>query len=255
MEKKYRIPSLLRGMKVVEYIINQEQDATFAEISEKFSIPKTTLFRILSTLIEKNWIEKHGDTYRSGYRLLQLGMRALSKMELRQVAIPYLHLLGQQTGETAHLGILSEKRCLIIAVCDGPRHIKISSRPGTLTALHCSAPGKVLLSFCIGDNLEAFLNGEHLEKRTPNTITDIQALKQESQTIVRQGYAVDNREYYQDVRCVAAPIKNADGSVIAAIGITAPAVNLPQEMTAETAMKVIEVANMISRDLGHHHDF
>jgi len=247
----YRVNSILRSIKVLERIVSSEETITFAEIARDSGIPKTTLFRILSTLGREKWIEKRGQGYMPGYRLIQLGMRALSKIELRDVAAPFLRDLSMQTEETAHLVTLFGRYCLITEVCDGPKHIKIACRPGTMTELYCSAPGKVFLAFTIGaDNLRAFYRDVSLKKRTGKTITSIGALAEEVTRVAEQGYAVDDTEYYEDVRCIAAPVRDAMGRTIAAVGITAPVLSLKKDSVKPTAAEVMKTGDLISRALG-----
>jgi DNA-binding IclR family transcriptional regulator len=251
MEKGYTIPSLQRGIRIVEAILGKDNGLSALELEEQFGIPKTTIFRILHTLQNESWLEKHGERYLAGHRLIQSGLQALSGMELRRVSVPFLDKLSKETGETAHLGIWAGKQVMVAEVCDGPKHIRIACRAGTLTPAHCSSLGKVLLAGVVGsENLQAFYKGEILEKRTPSTITDLDELAAELDKTVAQGYAVDDREYYEDVRCVASPVRNAFGGVVAALGITATTLTLKESMIPEIAAKVAEVAREVSLALG-----
>ncbi len=251
MEKGYTIPSLQRGIRIVEAILRQGNGSTALELEEEFGIPKTTIFRILHTLQKENWLEKQGDRYLAGHRLIQNGMQALSGMELRRIAVPYLDRLSRETEETAHLGVWAGKKVMLVEVCDGPKHIRIASRAGSLTPAHCSSLGKVLLANVVGpENLKQFYEGETLEKRTPNTITDLAVLANELEKVKEQGYAVDEREYYEDVRCVAAPVQNAFSSTIAALGITATTLTLHESMILDVAAKVMKIAKDVSQALG-----
>jgi DNA-binding IclR family transcriptional regulator len=250
MKNNYIVPSLKNSFTILEILANNNV-FTLKEISHRTSIPKTTIFRILYTLEQEGVIEKQGDKYTIGFRVIQLGMAALSKMELRNIAIPFLYELSIKLGETSHLAVLSDRKSLIIEVCDSPHPVKISSRPGTLVSLHCSATGKVLLAFAIGaENIDEYYEGMKLEQRTDNTITSISEFKKEIQKILNQGYAVDNEEYYENVRCLAAPIKNAFGKTVAAIGITATTFRFKPEMTQSASTEVIRVATEISKKLG-----
>jgi DNA-binding IclR family transcriptional regulator len=250
MKNNYIVPSLKNSFTILEILANNNV-FTLKEISHRTSIPKTTIFRILYTLEQEGVIEKQGDKYTIGFRVIQLGMAALSKMELRNIAIPFLYELSIKLGETSHLAVLSDRKSLIIEVCDSPHPVKISSRPGTLVSLNCSATGKVLLAFAIGaENIDEYYEGMKLEQRTDNTITSISEFKKEIQKILNQGYAVDNEEYYENVRCLAAPIKNAFGKTVAAIGITATTFRFKPEMTQSASTEVIRVATEISKKLG-----
>jgi DNA-binding IclR family transcriptional regulator len=250
MAKDNSVSSVVRTIRVVRHIVDSERPVTFNDLHANLGIAKTTLFRILASLRKAGWIEKTGASYQVGIGVLQLGMRALGKMEVRKKAIPWVDKLSRLTGETAHLVVLSGKRGLIVEVCDGPKHIKISSRPGTFTHLHCSAAGKVLLAFAVQEEVESFLNGETLDAQTKNTITDMEELKKEIAKVVRKGYAVDEMEYYDNVRCVAAPVHDVYGRTVAALGVTAPAMNFKPRQLPSVARTVKEIADCISRSMG-----
>ncbi len=250
MKKNYIVPSLKNSFTILEILANNN-GFTLQEISQKTSIPKTTVFRILYTLKQEGVIEKKNDKYSIGFRVIKLGMVALSRMELRNIAIPFLYELSIKLGETSHLAVLSDRKSLIVEVCDSPHPVKISSRPGTLVSLNCSATGKVLLAFSIGaENIDEYFEDMKLEKRTENTITSISELKKEIQKILNQGYAVDNEEYYENVRCIAAPVQNAFNKTVAAIGITATTFRFKPEMTESASREVISIAREISKKLG-----
>lgn len=251
MGKNYNIPSLERGIKVVEAVLQEENGLTSLELEERLEIPKTTIFRILYTLQNESWLEKKGDCFVSGHRLILNGMRALRRIELRGIAMPFLDKLSKNTEETAHLGIWAGKKVMVAEVCDGPKHIRIASRAGTLIDPHCSSLGKILLAYTVGsENLESFFEGQTLEQRTPNSITDLNELKSELERVKQNGYAEDNMEYHKDVRCLAAPIRDASGSVVSAVGITATILTFNKSMIPDVAIQVTRIANEISKALG-----
>jgi DNA-binding IclR family transcriptional regulator len=251
MQKGYTIPSLQRGILVVEEVLKRENGTTALELEEKLAIPKTTIFRILHTLQKENWLDKKGDRFVSGHRLIQTGLLALSGMELRRISLPFLDLLSRETAETAHLGVWAGKMVMVAEVCDGPKHIRIACRAGTLTPAHCSSLGKVLLAYTVGaENMQSFFEGVTLEKRTANTLTDLGELATELKKVKQQGYAVDEREYYDEVRCLAAPVRNAFGDVVAAVGITATTLTFPKDAIPASAEKAVQIAGRISEALG-----
>ena len=247
----YSIPSLRRGFEIVEAVVQNEDGLTALELEERLHIPKTTVFRILQTLQKEKWLEKRGDSYVAGHRLVKSSMQALSQVKLRSIARPYMEQLSHDTQETSHIGVMTGKKVMLVEVCDGPRHIRVACRAGTVTVPHASSLGKVLLAYEVGsENLENFFAGVELEQRTANTITTIEELKKELDRIKMQGYAVDNLEYHDDVRCLAAPVWNAFGQVVAAVGITATTLTFDLEMVPETAEKVKKIASDISVALG-----
>ena len=248
-KNKYSIPILKRSLAVIELINSAENGLSSGELENLISIPRSSMFRILNTLVEAKWLQKQYNRYLPGSRMIQSGMLALSRIELRRVAIPFMNELTRETSETSHMGILSGTDILIVEVCDGPKHIYIASRPGLLLHPHCSSIGKVILAFCV-DDIEAFFKGKVLEKRTPAAITDYDALRQELETVRKKGYGFDNTEYYKDVRCLAAPICDRHGIDVGAIGITATSLSFKKEMETDMAVIVKRYADKISSAIG-----
>lgn len=248
---KYIVPGLLYGINVLSEIVDSSEGLSLKELSSKMNIPKTTLFRILHTLEKEGLIEKNNDRFECSFKLVKMGMSALSKMDVRNIATPVLYDLSHTIHETSHLAVMSGKSSLIIEVCDSPDPVNISSRAGTSVSLHCSATGKVLLSWGIGpDNLDDFYNGTTLNRYTDNTIVTISGLKKECLKIIDQGYAVDEEEYHEGIRCLAAPIYNAYGKIAAAVGITAATFRFSPDKIEKYSASVREAASMISQKLG-----
>jgi DNA-binding IclR family transcriptional regulator len=251
MPTKYGIPTLSRAIKIIELLSTSENGLTLNEIETALHIPKTTAFRILRTLQSEEWVEKELDCFSTGQRMIQFGLLALSKIELKKLAPPHLDKLSKLTGETSHMGVLYNNQVLIVDVCEGPKHIKISSRPGSLVAAHCSSLGKILLSAMNEDNLDLFANSCRFSKLTQNTITELEKLKKELDLVRSQGYSVDNMEYFDNVRCIAAPVRNAGGEIIAAIGVTAVTVSLKKNMVPSVAKVVKQIATEFSKEMGY----
>ncbi|MBN2051047.1 MAG: helix-turn-helix domain-containing protein, partial [Spirochaetales bacterium] len=110
MEKDYRIPVLVRSMTIIDCISNENKGIGFVELQSRLGVPKTTLFRILHTLEREDWIERTQDRYHLGYKMIHYGMVTLSRRNLRNVAMPFLRQLMEETGENAHLAVLSGKK-------------------------------------------------------------------------------------------------------------------------------------------------
>lgn len=250
MASNYMIPVLERTMNVLQHISEHKEGTTFPHILEQLKIPKTTLFRILQTLEAHNWISKKGDRYTIGYMIIHYGLSGLSGRNVRIISQPYLEELRTLTTETAHLAVLSGKKSMIIEVSDSLKHLKLTSPIGSLLDLHCTAHGKVFLAFKIKEDLDLFYKDTALTKRTERTLIDIPSLKEEQKKVVKNGYAVDDREYYDNVRCLAAPVWGQDNEVVAAIGITATIQDFPTTLIPQIARQVIDIARKISREMG-----
>jgi len=251
MSTDYRVPVLLKTMKIIDLISGQKEGLSFVEILNALNLPKATLFRILHTLETENWIQKKGDKYSLGFMMIHYGLSGLSGRTIRKVSLPFLEELRLLTTETSHLAVMSGKKSMIVEVCDSQKHIKLSSPMGSLLDLHCTAHGKVFLAYKITEDLNRFYENETLARRTGQTITDVPSLKEEIRRVLKNGYALDDTEFYDDVRCLAAPVWGQDNEVVGAVGITATTQDFPREMIPSMAEKVISVARKISREMGN----
>jgi len=162
-----------------------------------------------------------------------------------------LQELRQDIGETVHLVIRNGDQGVYIDKVETRQTLRMYSEIGNKIPLYCTAVGKVLLSHLGRDKLEKMYKGKKLKKYTKNTITDWEEFFNELKRVRRQGYAVDNEEYEQEIRCVAAPVKNYEGQVIAAVSVSGPAFRITKEKVEEIAGKVKKKALLMSKRLGY----
>ena len=245
----HTIPNLLRACKVIKLISKNPGGLTSSEIETLLDIPQTTAFRILRTLMLEGFVEKKQSRFYSAAGLFEVGLNALGGNELRRASVPILQILSNHTGFTSHLAIPSDKQSLILEVCDSPNPVRVASRPGSLADLHCSSTGKVFLAYRYYDKLAEYANFKS-SRRTEKTILSIGQLRAEINHIIKLGYAVDDREYHKDIRCLAAPIFNSKSQAIASIGITAPQREFPRSTISEVAKAVLQAASKITKMLG-----
>lgn len=248
--EQYLTPNLVKALEVIKLLAENEQGLSSSDIEKRISIARTTAFRILKSLCHKEMAQKRGGLYFAGPMLYEVGLQALSRLPLRQRAVPVLQELTRQTGHTSHLAVPSGWHSLILEVCDSPSPIRVASRSGTLAHLHCSATGKLFLSYLYRDRLDEFCAQTQPQARTPKTITEIDALKKMIVQVSQQGFALDNEEYHLGVRCLAAPVFDMHKQVIAAVGITGPATEILIEMIPSLSKIVIASATDLSRSLG-----
>lgn len=250
MPPSYTIPALARSFAVIDYISKSPEGVTFSDIVSHLKAPKASIYRILYTLEQASWIEKKGDRYHLDYMFIHYGMLTLARRDLPQVAAPHLQQLMEDLGETSHLAVLSGKRSMLAAVNESKNHIKLSSPVGTLLPLNCTSHGKVLLAWAVKEPLETFLKNVELVDRTPRSLTSITDLTRELNIIRRQGYALDNIEFFDDIRCCAAPVFDGSGACIGAVGITATTARFPLSKVEEISARVQLAAADISQAMG-----
>lgn len=250
MATDYQIPVLLRTIQVIDLIANNKQGITFAEMLTVLDIPKTSLFRIILTLEAENLLSKTGDRYTIGYMLIHFGLKGLTGRNIRTISLPYLQELSNLTTETSHLAIPTGIKSMIVEVCDNKKHIKPSSSIGSLIELYCSAHGKIFLAYNLKENVESIYSDDSLIAKTKHTITSVTDLKREIDLVLTNGYAVDDMEYRDDIRCLAAPILGMDNKILGAIGITATIHDFTADMIPSVAEQVIFISQKISREMG-----
>ncbi len=244
------VPSLARACEALHLLVDCAEGLTAAEFSRRAGLSRATAFRVLKTLCAVGMAEQHEMLYRPGPRLLQLGTQVLDGHGLRVAAIPVLRRLADEVGHTAHLAVRAGDRGLILEVCDSPSLLRVASRPGTSVWLHCSATGKAMLATMSDTEAEATVAEAGYQRLTDRTIMGWRDLRPELKRARRRGYAVDDREYHDDVRCVAAAIGEAGGPASAAIGITGPASVLTIARLPAAAEAVAAAAHELSGRAG-----
>jgi DNA-binding IclR family transcriptional regulator len=246
------LKSLRKAIRVLECFSLQEPRLALSEIARRAELPLSTAHRILATLRAARIVEQEGDRdlYRLGLKLLELGSMVLANMELHREALPFIEELAHESGETIHLGVFDGSGVVSIEKMDSPHGLASQVTVGRSAPAYCTAVGKALLAF----QPEAVL--EHICQRgltgyTPRTITDPARLRKELEKVRTGGYAVDDGEHHSGVRCVAAPIRNHSGNVVASLSISGPAVRISKEAIPSLAQRVREVAGKLSARLGY----
>jgi IclR family acetate operon transcriptional repressor len=169
---------------------------------------------------------------------------------LVRVANEPLKTLAAETNETAHLAVREGRKALFIDHVTSSHVISISGQTGELVPLYCTSHGKALLSDFEEQELVDLFGDKPLKAYTKNTNQSIRSLAAECRSIRERGFATDESEYLEGVRCLAAPIRDGEGGVIASIGISAPAARFPQEREGEVAARVVTVAAEIGEMVG-----
>ena len=223
------------------------------EISEKLGLYPSTTHRILDTLKHWGYVEQdfHTQKYQLGLKALELGMAKLHKMDLVREATPYLKELVKQCNETVHLGVLEEGEVLYLAKKESSQTIRMISYVGKRAPLHCTALGKVLLTYLSTEERKKILGEKVLPRLTEKTITDKKELEKELGKVKKQGFALDREENEKDVCCIAAPIRNYQGEVIAALSISSPVFRIERNAQNNLKDALLKTSEKISQRLGY----
>lgn len=252
-QSPYTIEALQRGLQVLSLFNRETSSLSLTEIKEAASLNKTTAFRIISTLETTGYLERDPETkrYRPGLKVLQLGFTAVSSLEFRQVARPYLRRLSQEVGETISLSVLDGMDVVYVDRVRNQQIVGILLGIGSRIPAHCGSMGKAMLANLPPEELARRLD-QPLQACTPSSITDRAALEAELAQVRLQGYAFNDQELEIGLRAVAAPIWDNHNQVVAAINITGTVRTISYErMATELASKVKETADQISQALGY----
>jgi IclR family KDG regulon transcriptional repressor len=245
------VRSILRTIKILEFLGNNE-GSNVTEISKSLGFPKSTTHGILFTLEKENMITKDQHfRYHLGLKLFELGSMAQMGLEIRKIGAPFLKKLNAELDETVHLTVLEGNEVLYVDCLESSKRLRTYSVIGVRAPLYCTSVGKAILAFLEKEEIEHILNTTHLEKFTENTITDKAFLMDELNMIVQRGYAVDNMEHEEGLRCVGAPIWNRTGKVFAAISISGPSQRVTLGNVSEIGKMVMTQAEKISEQLGY----
>jgi DNA-binding IclR family transcriptional regulator len=252
-QERYVIPNLRNACRILKLLGETPDGHKAADIGRLLKIPVTTTLRIMATLHLEGFVRKNGTHFELGPVLIQLGNASLAGTEIRTAALPVLEKLTEKTDETSHLAIPCDDRSLIVAVQDSPHPLRAASRPGFLAELHCSSTGKTLLAFLHFDRLSEFYGAgkKTPTARTPHTLTTLSAIKREAELTRKRGFSLDDEEFAPGIRCLAAPVFNSDGTLAAAIGITAATIRFTKDRIPEMAAAVKSAASELSRHLGY----
>lgn len=249
------LSTLHRAVDILLLLQQEGREMGVTEIARALAVNKTTIYRTLATLESRDFLQQNEESgkYWLGMKLYSLGMMIGEKMMLKNVASPYAKALSLKLKEVSHLAILDRTateypKLIIIDKVESQQLLTLTPPTGASTPCHCSGVGKCLLAFAPEDYLERFTDTV-LTRFTKKTITDWDQLKAELANIRKAGIAVDDEELEEGLSCVAAPILNKDGRMIAAISISGPTGRLKTERFAAIVAEVKNTAKAISLSL------
>ncbi|MBT2160893.1 IclR family transcriptional regulator [Zobellia barbeyronii] len=253
LKSTYNVPNLERGLSIIELLATQPKGLTLAEIIEKLSIAKSSAFRIVSTLIFKNYLQKNETTKKItlSRKMLTLGISSMNEQSLVEHSIDVMRAVRDELKESVMLGVLLGSTGTILEQVPSSYPVKLFVEPGTQFDLHSSVGGKCVLANIPSEEADEALRGKTLTKYTENTITSKKEFKAVLKEVKSKGYAVDNSEDIQGINCVGAPIFNEHGYPVAALWITAPYGRLPASQFESKGKIIQKYAMKISAKLGY----
>jgi DNA-binding IclR family transcriptional regulator len=242
--------ALIKGLALVDLVAAADRPVRLVRLVEASGLPRATALRLLDALVEHGLLLVGDAGYGPGPQLAVWGQRYLDGLDVREHAEDLMRALAEDTRETCYLGVRDGRQVLYIAKADSPQAIRAAARVGSRNPLHSTGLGKALLAFGPPDVLEEYVRGP-LERKTPNTITEPEELFAELDRIRARGWSIDDVENEDGVRCVAGPVRDHAGAVVAAISIVAPAFRFAPDDLPRLAPKVLAAAGELSRRIGH----
>ncbi|WP_423747534.1 IclR family transcriptional regulator (plasmid) [Haladaptatus sp. SPP-AMP-3] len=251
IESNAKIKSTATAFGIVEYL-KESGGATLSEVVERFDMPTSTVHDHLQTLTGLGYVLNDDGIYRIGTRFLELGGYARINSRIFQVSESELQNLAVETGEHANLMIEENGMGVFLMKQKGNEAIKIDTYEGMRVYLHTTAMGKAILAFMEEARLEEILSQHGLPRVTENSIGNREALETELAEIRERGYATDDEERLNGIRCVAAPVTTDSGTVAGAVSISAPKNRMQGELFKETIpRKILGTANIIEVNMRH----
>jgi DNA-binding IclR family transcriptional regulator len=249
---KYTVQSADKMLDILNVFLDGPARHTAATIAAATGIPRPTAFRLLSTLAAQDYLIANDGDYRLGHKCVLLGARAAGATDVREIARPVMKTLRDATGESVQLAVLDNWQVVYIEQELSERAIAyMSARVGSVLPAYCTGIGKALLAYVEGGALKAWAAQATLSAHTPTTLSTAEALLADLADVRRRGLAVDDEEREAGVGCVAAPITDGRGEVVAALSVAGPRERMGGDLAdCEAARLVVEAADTISGGLG-----
>lgn len=247
------VQSVDRALQLLSAFETDLQELSIQQFSEILNLPKSTVHRLITTLVHRGFVEQDSQTrnYRLGLRLYALGTKVVATRGINSEAAPVLRELIEQCGETASVSVLDDTEAVIIEKIESNQTIRVTSQIGNRNPLHCTGSGKVFMAYANPEVVDKILKQiSPLKRYTKNTITDPIKLKENLAEIKARGYALDDEEIFDDQFCISAPVRNSKGEVFAAITVSGPLNRIKAKEPDKIGARVVEAADELSRRLG-----
>jgi DNA-binding IclR family transcriptional regulator len=245
------VKSAVRVLAILELVGENPQGLTAKEISAALGYPASSTFQLVKTLHEHGYLSQlESLKYRLGPKLIPLGNQAMEQMDLYRDARPYLSKLMEQVQETVFMAILSGDEMVYVDKVDNNRSIRTTAEIGSRKPMYCTGLGKAMLAFLPGEHRARILAHTPLKALTENTIVDPEKLQQVLEQTKKQGYAIDDEENEEGLYCIASPLFDSKGQVVAAVSVAGPKERM-QRRHDFILEHLTQTTKSISSDLGY----
>jgi DNA-binding IclR family transcriptional regulator len=249
------VPAVTRALDILELFLDGDGTLSAPEIVRRLQLPRTTVHELVTTLVARSYltpVPSAPGRYRLGVRSYQLGSRYAEQLDLAAEGQQVARLVAETCDETVHVAILEHTDVIYIAKVDSTHAVRMVSAAGRRLPAHCTSVGKMLLASLPEAELASRIPDDaQLTAMTPNSITDPAALRTELADIRERGTAIESRESNPDVSCVAAPVRDRSGRVVAALSISVPMIRWSDERRTELSRLAAKGAADLSERLGY----
>lgn len=251
--KQAHVQSVGRALEIIELLARENREMSLTEIAQAMGWPKSTVHGLLATLRTYEYMDQNSQNgcYRLGVRLFELGNVVGRSWNVRAMAVPAMQQLSNTLGEMVQLATEDKGEVLYLEKVDSLRMMRIVSEIGARLPMHCSGLGKVLLAYKKPAEVSWILSKKGLPPMTRRTITDPAKLARELEKIREQGYGVDDQEIMEGLRCVAAPIRDWDGTVRYALSVSGFVGSMQGEHLEDAVRELLAASRKISQDMGY----
>jgi DNA-binding IclR family transcriptional regulator len=251
-EQRVRAKSADRALQVLEFLATVPEGTTFSDIAKSLSLPKSSAHELLSVMTERSFVEFNPATknYRLGIRTWELGQAFVAHRDLITEARPVIGAISATLDETVQISVLDGFEEVYLDRVDSSQPLRVQAIVGSRAPAHTTALGKVLLSDRREADLLNGLRGRKLRASTGNTITATDQLILELRSVRANGFAVDNEEFATGLRCVASPIRDHTGAIIAAASVALPITRANADQMTDALLALARGTSDISRKLG-----
>ena len=247
----YKVQALDRAFAVLDLLGESDTPLGLAQVASSLQLHKSTAHRFLMVLERHHMVERTASgKFRLGLRLFDLGNKAIEQYDLRDRAQPHLRRLVAETEETAHLCILEQARVIYIDKIEPARSVRMITRIGSSNPVHCTSVGKAILAFLPEDRVNDIIRRTRFERFTHRTIATAEQLRTEIEKTRRRGYAVDDEELEEGLRCIAVPVLDAQRQPVAAVSISGPSFRVTAQKLPAIANHLLQCVRGISTDMG-----
>ncbi|WP_077214369.1 IclR family transcriptional regulator [Bacillus dakarensis] len=253
MERDNMVKSVGRALDIIDLVSAKKGGLGVTEIANQIDINKSSVYRILSTLAQYGYIEQDADTgkYKLGYKFLEVSSKLLDSIDLRMEAKPFLQELERETNEVIHLVVYDQGEVVYIEKLEGTETLRTHSRVGKRAPMHCTSVGKAILAHLPSTTVMDIIDRKGLPMHTENTITEKESFLKELNGIKQKGYALDLEENEYGITCIAAPIFDHLGRVVASVSISGPTMRMTEERLESLKEKMLHASKEISARLGY----